>query len=574
MSENSIKSLLNPSLISKWIIDRQFIWQMRFLSGEDLCRMAHDRGLGFWTLSDDIQRLWQIGLLRADLVISNQALDIDGLVLIEQNEEGEYLYSDARDCINKPDGLGGIIEELTDLPSSIYLMFHPFRYYVLYRIERIFELSISPMQILCYPEGYQDVVKRHIEFFNKWSAEENFREQVRSWNEITSLAVAAEPFTFRKLFGVHSIPYPHYKNKEEFFLTLQDHRADYGEVLKSIGLDKVREMISELCEEAETLEPNNDVHLVLRLSERKYRLERVKGRLGGAMYLLTMAEMLRRSAEMVFETELPEEDEMGFGSDSGNYKTYFYGSQRLIDNYKARSEFLRDLRLDYGVRLRWYVEGDTELSALESALGGNELIDIINLRGDVIAKRGKGLSFKENLLNDIRRSIYSWVSLDGDVENNLRMLLKAVEKDEMFGMFFISKPDFEFANFTLEELVEILWDIALERGAESDEKQKFLEETSSAKTGKELLSLAKKAIPSLLRVDKGKVWGEKLMRLALKNHKMQLADENTKTRPVIEAMHLALRTINCNYHLSRKECKVDVTSGKIVNCKKEGASIS
>ena len=65
-----------------------------------------------------------------------------------------------------------------------------------------------------------------------------------------------------------------------------------------------------MCREAEALEPNKEVHLILRLTERKYRLEKVKGVLGGATYLLTMAEMIRRSAETVFGTELPEEAEI------------------------------------------------------------------------------------------------------------------------------------------------------------------------------------------------------------------------------------------------------------------------
>lgn len=257
---------------------------------------------------------------------------------------------------------------------------------------------------------------------------------------------------------------------------------------------------------------------------------------------------------------------MGCSFDSDDLKNYLYGSNRLLDNYKAKSEFIRDLRLDYNVRLRWYVEGDTELGALRSALGGHSAIEIINLRGDIIAKRGKGLSFRGSLANDIHRSVYSWVSLDEDAEHNLRALRKAVEDDEMFGMFFISKPDFEFANFTLDELVEVLWNIAKENGAAGDDKQKLIQHTSNAKTGKKLFDLAKQVMPELQRVDKGKSWGEKLMEFARKNQTMRLIDGSTRTRPIIEAIYSALRTINCHYYLSRKKCKVDIVTGRIVNC--------
>jgi hypothetical protein len=570
MRINPNESLLTPASITRWLIERPFIWEMKLFFAKDLCEFAADRGLIYSKLSDDIQRLWQIGLLRADLVISKRPLETAGLVLIKQDDDGDYLYADERSCVIKDNGLSGSMKDLEDFPPDIYLMFHPFRYYVLYRIEQKLELRIASMtQILRSPEGYQNILRRHIERFDKSSLNKNFIDHFRIWNEITSLAIAAEPFTYSKLFGVYSIPYNYLENEEEFHLIVRNHFAEYKEILTSIGLDKVREIASELCREAEMLEPNKDMHLVLRLTERDYRLKKVKGRLGGSIYLLAMAEMIRRSAEKVFETELPEEDEMGFSWEAGDYKDYFYGAQRLTDNHKAKSEFLRDLGLHYNVRLRWYVEGDTELNAIRSELGYHPEIEIINLRGNVIARQGKGLSFRENLLNDMNRSVYSWVSLDGDVEDNLRVLKKAVENNEMFGMFYISKPDFEFANFTLDELVEILWEIASENGAESSEKQKLVEQTSTATTGKELFKLAKQAVPALGRADKGSIWGEKLMRFALKNHQIQQSDGSSKDRLVIESIYEALHAIDCNYYLSRKESRVDVETGKIVDYKNE-----
>lgn len=566
------KNLLDPVLVTRRIIERQFIRQIRFLSEGDLRRLAAERGLGFSTSGDDTLRLWQIGLLRADVVISKERLNIEGLVFIQRNEAGEYLYADSRDPIDRSEGLGGIIGDLEDPPKDVYFMFHPFRYYVLHRIEQLLELRVGRMQMLLSTEGYRRVLDRLIESFNRSSAGETFRQRVRRWNEVTSLAVDAEPFTYSRLFGYYRLPYNYLENEEEFRLAVKSHFDEHKEILQSLGLDEVKRVISELCREAEKLEPNKDVHLVLRLTKREYRLDRVKGKLGGAMHLLAMAETIRRSAEMVFETELPEEDEFGFGLDAGDFKEYFYGSQRLIDDYKARAAFVRDLWLDHSVRLRWYVEGETELGAVESALGDNEDIEIVNLKGDVVAKRGKGLSFRDNLLNDIRRSVFSWVSLDGDVEDNLRVLKKAVENDEMFGMFFISEPDFEFANFTWDELVEVLWSIAAENGAEPEEKQTLGEQTSGATTGKELFKMAKRAIPSLAKVDKGKAWGERLMRFAQENPDMRLSDGTTKERPIIEAVAEALRAVDCEYYPSRKSCKVDVKTGRIVNCETLSAS--
>jgi hypothetical protein len=564
MSVNLTENLLDPSVIAKWINERQFIWQIRFISAADLCTFGRDRGLNYWCLDNEIERLWQVGLLRADLVISQHSLEDAGLTLIEQTEEGQYLYSDGRNCVEREEGLGGVFGELEEFPRGVALLVHPFRYFVLRQIEQTLEINIGKTQILRFPDGFSNVLRNHVEVFGQHTAAHTFLDRVRHWNEVASMAIAAEPFTFNRLFGVYSIPYQyaHNGNEKEFRVILREHFLEYAEIMRPIGIERFKELIAELNQEARSLEPNADVLKVLRFTKRRYRLERVKGLLGGAVYLITMAEMLRRAAELIFETNLPEEN------DSDGFNEYFYGAGRLSDDYKARGEFLRNLGLDHSVRLRWYVEGDTEFGALENELGRDQNIELVNLRGEVVAGKGKGLSFRENLLADMNRSIYSWVSLDGDVENNLKVLLKAVDEDAMFGMFFISNPDFEFENFTGDELIETLWQVALEREADPSEKQVLLQNTSSAESAKELFKAAKKAVPSLHGFDKGKSWGTRLMEVARNNHKFR-GDRSWKTRPVIESVILARHTADCNYFLSRKECEIDKKTGRIVKKPKE-----
>lgn len=135
------------------------------------------------------------------------------------------------------------------------------------------------MQILLCPDGYKDLIVDFIETFKRRTAGTDFISWVRKWNEIASLVVAAEPFTFSRIFGVYSIPYPyHEENREdEFHSTVQHHFSEYKEIAEGIGLEKIREVISELCIDAGRLEPNKNVHRLLRLTERKYRLEQVRG---------------------------------------------------------------------------------------------------------------------------------------------------------------------------------------------------------------------------------------------------------------------------------------------------------
>jgi hypothetical protein len=568
MSDKLNGNLVDPAVVTRWETERRFIRQMSFLPVQALNTLARDRGVGLSPFNEDVERLWQIGALRADLVVGRQQLDIEGLIFVGHDERGEYLYADVRDCVSRAEGLGNVLTTLGGMPANAYLMFHPFRYYVLSRVEQELVPHIGSLQILSSTTGLQKAVERFIASFNEKTADERFRSRVRRWNEVVSLAVAVEPFAFSRVFGYYKVPVTYDNNEEEFYTALRNQYEDCKALLISIGVDGVKEILSELCREAERLEPNDDIRRLIRLTKR-YRIERVKGKLGGSMYLLTMAEMIRRAAERVFDTELPEEDEYGYGGgeEAASFKEFFYGSRRLLDSHEAISRFIQDLNLDYTVRLRWYVEGDTELNALQSELGGDENIEIFNLRGEVIAGKGKGLSFRENLLNDMRRFVYSFVYLDADVDHNRRVLLKAVEKREMFGMFFISKPDFEFANFNSDELAEILWEMALEKGAPPEEKENFLRLTSTATNGRQLFDNAKKALPEWQRLDKGKAWGERLLNFANENPYLQ-RDGQKRTRPIIEAIIMARRTVECGYYLSKEGGRVDKETGRIVNVKK------
>lgn len=73
-NQQSSMNLLPPGQLGLWVAERLDIWQMRFLGDRDLGSFADRRGLslGF----DHVQRLWQLGLLRADLVASKGVCEI------------------------------------------------------------------------------------------------------------------------------------------------------------------------------------------------------------------------------------------------------------------------------------------------------------------------------------------------------------------------------------------------------------------------------------------------------------------------------------------------------------------
>ena len=560
--------LFSPVLATKWIIERDFIWQMRFLTEQELYRHANERGLGFSTSQHIvIKRLWQLGLLRADYVISQCPLTTDGLTWVHQDDGGDYIYADRRGCVRNAEGLGGMMRELPDLSPSIHLRFHPFRYYVLCEIEKMLQMRIGIAYVLSNPEGLIQAVNRYIHSFNSQTSSEQFNRKVCRWNEVVSLAVSAEPFTYGKLFGVYAVPLMDDKNSQvTFYREMENQRANCKNILEEIGTDKIKQVLSALCREAESLEPNTDIRHILRFTADRYRIERVKGKLGGAILLLTMAEMIRRAAEMAFDIEIPEEDELGSSWDAGSLKVDDYGTQRLNDDYKAKATFIRGLGLDYHVRLRWYVEGVSELGALDYLLEGYTKIETVDLKGQVIAKLTKGVSFREELSKDIQRSVYSWISLDGDVKNNVKVVKKAAEDGVMFGQFFISVPDFEVHNFSSEELAEVFWEMASEDdpALDQEDRERLFRETTGAETAKLFDASAKRALQKAGKIGKGKEWGERLGKYAERNPFRQLPDGTNEYRPVIKAVRQALHVIQCDYYSSLRDYCISPTTGEMV----------
>ena len=143
--------------------------------------------------------------------------------------------------------------------------------------------------------------------------------------------------------------------------------------------------------------------------------------------------------------------------------------------------------------------------------------------------------------SDIRIGIFSFVSLDKDVETNFNALRAAVQQNQICGSFFISTPDlFEFENFDLSELQEIVWAIALEGGADVTKKSILLNLTSTATKGKQLMQGVTQAgseIPELWNFSKGEDWGKRLLQYAL-SHPNKL---NGEERLCVGAINQAFR---------------------------------
>jgi hypothetical protein len=522
---------------SKWqagsarlITERPTIWQLDFVDDHGLASYMRDKGIQCG--QEKIIAYWRARILHADYILSSRKSPRAGLVQLGESRLARYRYVDERD-LRPPSKLPDAFAESNILPTGMSLYFHPFRAYTIYRLTQAPTLLIGP-------EAWQ---------------------QASDWNLTAALAIATEPFCLPYILG--TVRLPGGQDDETRNRLVAEHWSGVSAWYAELGLDRVEKLRQEVCIAAELQDPNKRIHTLIRLAGSDLMLK-ARGALGGSLMLLLMAEILRRGAENVFGVQLPEEDEKGFGITFADAKKEIYGSVRVLDDKRARNQFIRSLGLASGPRVRWYVEGWTEYYALSSLLGQNPAIDLVNLKGNVVQRGGKGVSFRESLESDVKTEIFSFISLDGDVPDNVRVVQQAAVDDLITGMFMISQPDFEYGNFSHEELEEVLWGIAVKAGAQEADRVVLHEAIQGMSSAKALLKAAERALSTLNTVSKGREWGEDLIWFAMAHPMMLDSDAHPIERPINWAIGAALRSLRVNFQRHRAKWTVDPETGRSI----------
>jgi hypothetical protein len=155
------------------------------------------------------------------------------------------------------------------------------------------------------------------------------------------------------------------------------------------------------------------------------------------------------------------------------------------------------------------------------------------------------------------------VLIDKDNPYYSSAVCKAAQDDLICGVFHLSDPDIEFDNFTLDELKDIIWNIALSNGARASDKKKLYSALNGIASGEELIKRAKSTLTELANLHKSVQWGEKLIDYACRNPELT-RNNQTITRPIVEAIGNAIRDFNANYLLTRQGYCVDPNTGKLI----------
>lgn len=539
-------------------------WHSELVSAQKLGEIARDLGIGRFS-KDDINGLWRIGLLRADCVESAVPPQIKGLLSLERDSE----YLDLRTIVTKQKGYGSSMSKKSkrrtpadEAPPN--LSFHPMRAYVLHHVVRTLGSKTNPCQYLIHRPGLAKVARFELNNLDSWTSSPAFSDRFDYWNQLAEVAAACSVILW--------LPPEGHEARARSFNWLPSYADMVRDYLKHSGLIAIRQWREDLAWAAHTSDENKTVHTLLRLMRQSER-ERLKGSLGAAMKFLDMAESIRRASERLLNTKLAEEDEIGPGQWMHGARKMLYGHERVFDApRKDLRDFLGILGLDFGVKVRCYVEGETELGAFRYAIGADGLCSIVNLKGNVVQRAGKGVAFTDSLAQDARDRVISVVILDSDRDDVVRALKKTASEKRMHGRFFLSAPDFELANFNIEELLRVA--IARALGCNFDDEVvskrlvKELPFVSQAKSGNEFMRL----LPSEIKdgVAKGETWGEALMQYAIAHPTFPVGDTRAgREREIVDAARVLIRAQDVGYLRSVEMEELDSETGKMVRRRDE-----
>lgn len=539
-------------------------WDSELVSPQKLGQIASNLGIGHFS-KDDILGLWRIGILRADCVESEHPPQINGLTSLKFDSR----HLDLRAIVTRQKGYGSSLSRKSKARTSAdhplpNLSFHPTRVYVLHHVVRTLASKTNPCQYLIYRPGLAKVARFELKGLDRWTSSPEFSDRFDSWNQLAEVAAACSVVLW--------LPREAHEARAHALSWLPSYVEMVRDYLKRSGLFAIRQWRQDLAWAAHTSDENKNVQTLLRLMRQSER-ERIKGALGAAMKFLDMAESIRRASELLLNIELAEEDEIGPGQWMHGARKMLYGHERVFDApRKDLRDFMGILGLDFGVKVRCYVEGETEFGAFRYAIGADGLCSVVNLKGNVVQRGGKGIAFTDSLAEDVRDRVISVIVVDRDREDVVRAIKKAASEKRIHGRFYLSSPDFELANFSIEELLRVAIATALacdfDDGKVSKRLAKELPLVSKAKSAKEFMRL----LPSELKdaVTKGEAWGEALMKYAIAHPMFPAGDSRAgKEREIFDAANVLVRAQDVGYLRSVDMEELDPETGKMVKRRDE-----
>jgi hypothetical protein len=252
--------------------------------------------------------------------------------------------------------------------------------------------------------------------------------------------------------------------QSEYERLLDEYKGRISALLQQQDSSEWKPRHENLLRVAARLESNRELYLLLRLSGWDQR-SKLTGTISAALWIRHIAEVIRRGFEKAHGVMWPEED-----GALGGLRSRLLGSERLLDQPTfSRRHIARRFELFSGSAARWYVEGRTEYYAVLEALGDPALygVEVVDLAGRIERDKDNiALNMRQWLQEDANLERFSIISFDADVRQNVKTVGSL--SSLVVGSIFAHEPDFEFANFTLDELVDVAARLDNTEGFDSD----------------------------------------------------------------------------------------------------------
>jgi hypothetical protein len=491
--------------------------------------------------SEDLDWLWQNRLLPEDAFIQfgkERGLSVWG---VGKGDPGEFsrrgwLRSDRR----RDDGK---------------LLFHPFRFYPLLKILHLCELSITPSSYVTV-ESYPDFLlnaARHL------PSADQIAQTANKADQIINFALLLEPLYWQRITGreVRRLG----MGDDDFGLRTSRHREAMMKLVRDLDPEFWMKVHKDLRWDAGMLDRNSRLYLLLRLSSWEHR-KQLKGAVSASLWIRHIAEVVRRAFEDAHEVQWAEEDQE-FGDWVAGARREVLGDERPLDHELRSKKFIAlDFGLFTGSVVRWYVEGETEYWAVQHVFthAATSGIELVNLRGNIAAGRDNAaLKLDEWLRQDKELRRFSIISFDADVEENVKFVRRQVQADHVVGYITAHDPDFEFDNFSLEELVEIAARLDEELGFDGEAVRQA--DWEGVETGKQFEKQYRRCSARRPPGLKGAEWGAALARYALENPQHP---DNGEERVFLNAVLAALQCRHANYTVQQEAYTFDPHTFRLV----------
>lgn len=514
-----------------------------------------------------IHHLWSVGVLHPIAVLEpalSAAVQIEGRFIPVPIDGEVVTYVDLGMDVAPDTSL----QPSWQVPSRLAncVLWHPFQLWQFARLAKALEVCIALDASLTELDSYCRLVRLSLSSVQSHIIEDAQTDRIHAFLRVLGLLLLAEPLVHVIIDS--RVRLTHLDETIEDYVSWCE-RQNGTDMLQTIGssLNEVEQWHRDIAVQAQLDDPVEVFRPLLRLANRDKR-SRLSGAALRAHELYDSAEVLRRYCEQYHGQRFLEEDDVRHGPHGQVVKQGLYGSKRTTDfNRRIFRRIAREFGVDPQARTTWFVEGDTE-EAFIQRMAQHFHVDLLTAGLDIENLNGIGGLKSDRLQGFLarlqREEVFAFVSVDRDDRREpLRWLRQYAARDLLPAGFRVWEPDFEGANFSLDELAQVASGVAVQASiplslrAEDIRREMDERKLPAGKAIERLWSAAH--FPG----GKGPMWGQALANWAVQQPSPPSIADGAGDRPVVALLLHFLRNQHSDYPATLEMFEV-TSSGALV----------